>query len=71
MQKHDVYLEPDKRPDAQVAEEDEPPEPDEDGETARRQEALLGRAGWQQKDEISDSAARRDRRSAGARAGAV
>ena len=71
MQKHDVYTEPDKRPDAQVAEEYAPEPTDEDGETARRQEALLGRAGWQQKDDISDAAARRDRRPAGARAGAV
>ena len=56
MQKHDVYLEPDKRPNAQATEDYDPDaDKDVDGETARRQEALLGRAGWQQKDEISDA----------------
>jgi hypothetical protein len=55
MLKHDIYVEPDKRPDNQVAEEEQPPEPDEDGETMRRQEALLGRAGWQQKDDLTEA----------------
>ena len=54
MQKHDVYTEPDKRPDSQMAEE-YPPEPDEDGETARREELMYGQAESQQKGDVSDA----------------
>jgi hypothetical protein len=54
VQKDDVYTEKSKRPDNQTAEDYEP-DPDVDGATAKRQEALLGRAGWQQKDDVSEA----------------
>jgi hypothetical protein len=54
VSKHDIYTEPDKRPDHQTAEDVEP-DPDLDGEEMRRQERALGRAGFQQKGDISGS----------------
>lgn len=52
MQKDSIYDEPSKRPDRQTDEE-YPPEPDEDGETARAQEKLYGQAGYAAKDDLS------------------
>jgi len=49
MQKHDIYTEPDKRPDAQIAEE-LPDAPDPDKKTLLAQEKLFGQAKWQYPD---------------------
>ena len=47
--KHDIYTEPDKRPDAQSAEEF-PPEPDESGATMRRREKDAQAGRWSKGD---------------------